>query len=330
MRKHLDQALKDLKEKLLTLASLAGEMIGESIRALVERDSALIQLVFEREEEADRLCIEIDHFCQNLLSQGQPTGVDLRFVTSAIKINANIERIADQALNIAQRGIVLIKEPPVKPLIDIPRMANLVQQMLRESLDAFVWEDGSLARKVLKDDDEVDNLRDQVYRELLTYMMADPTLIPRALQLILVSRHLERAADHATNIAEDVIYILEGKDVRHQESLASRKGRDAAFQPRTFEKGRLWVNFSTYEVKVEGKPVVLTPTEFKLLRFLIDNLGRVFTRDELLDLFWGQDVAVEPRTVDVHIKRLRAKIEKDPTNPQFLLTHRGIGYKFAE
>ena len=150
-----------------------------------------------------------------LLALRQPIAIDLRLITSAMKINSDLERMGDLAVNIAENSLILLKEPFVKPLIDIPKMATIAEKMVKDSLDAFVRRDVELARSVLLRDDEVDALKDQVLRELLTFMIADSKTIPRALNLILVSRHLERIADHATNIAEDVIYMVMGKDIRH-------------------------------------------------------------------------------------------------------------------
>ena len=190
-------------------------MIRQSVQALVEREESLVQATLAHEEEMDLLCIEIDDRCFTLLALQQPMASDLRFLVASIKINSDLERIADQAVSIALRAQSLITQPEVKPLIDIPRMATLTQDMVQKSLDAFVRRDTELARRVIEADDEVDSLRDQVFRELLVYMMADTATIPRALALILVSRNLERIADHATNIAEDVIFVVEAKDVRH-------------------------------------------------------------------------------------------------------------------
>jgi phosphate transport system protein len=172
----------------------------------------------------DLLCIEIDDRCFTLLALRQPMASDLRFLVGAIKINSDLERIGDQAVSIALRSRSLITQPQLKPLIDIPRMAGVVQWMVRKSLDAFVQRDPELARSVIDEDDEVDNLRDQVFRELLTYMMGDAATIPRAIDLILISRNLERIADHSTNIAEDVIYIVRGEDVRERGDKELRKG----------------------------------------------------------------------------------------------------------
>src|SRR5919197_3684148 len=196
----------------------------QAIKALVDRDQGLVQAVLVDEEEIDLLCIEIDDRCFTQIALRQPMASDLRFLVAGIKINSDLERIGDQAVSIALRARSLISQPQLKPLIDIPRMAELVQWMVRKSLDAFVRQDPELARSVIDRDDDVDALRDQVVRELLTYMMGDPTTVPRALDLILVSRNLERIADHATNIAEDVIYIVRGEDVRERGDKELRKG----------------------------------------------------------------------------------------------------------
>jgi phosphate transport system protein len=214
-QRHFDEELESLKEKLLLMASLAELMIYQAIKSLIQRDSSLISEVNSQEEKINHLHIEIDEMCLRLLALRQPVAVDLRFITSAMKINSELERIGDQAVNISQCSSFLIKQPQVKPLIDIPRMAEIVQKMVKDSLDAFISRDVNLARSVLSRDDEVDGLKDQIFRELLTFMMSDQSTIPRALELILVSRHLERVADHATNIAEDVIYLVQGKDIRH-------------------------------------------------------------------------------------------------------------------
>jgi phosphate transport system protein len=165
--------------------------------------------------EINDLQIEIDERCLRILATQTPVATDLRFIAAAMKINSDLERMGDQAVNIAQNTLKCIDQPPLKPLIDLPRMAALSQEMTRDALDAFVRKDVELARNVLRRDDVVDDLKDQIFRELLTYMMADPGTIERALALILISRNLERVADHATNIAEDVIFLVEAKDVRH-------------------------------------------------------------------------------------------------------------------
>jgi phosphate transport system protein len=224
MERHFEVELQALRSRLLTMGSLAETMIHQAVKALVDRDQALVQAVLAQEEEIDLLCIEIDDRCFTQIALHQPMASDLRFLVAGIKINSDLERIGDQAVSIALRARSLIGQPQLKPLIDIPRMADLVQWMVRKSLDAFVQQDPELARSVIDGDDDVDALRDQVFRELLTYMMGDPTTVPRALDLILVSRNLERIADHATNIAEDVIYIVRGEDVRERGDKELRKG----------------------------------------------------------------------------------------------------------
>ncbi len=224
MSRAFEEELQQVKERLLVLGGLAEKMIGESISALVERDAGLIQTVYEHEEKADQFCVEIDDRCFKLLALRQPMASDMRFLVAGIKINADLERIADLAVNIANVGADIIAQPSLKPLIDIPRMAARVQEMVRQCLEAFVARNADLAVSIIEADDEIDRLRDQVFRELLTYMMGDPATIPRALDLILVSRHLERMGDHATNIAEDVVYLVRGEDIRERGDKEIRKG----------------------------------------------------------------------------------------------------------
>jgi phosphate transport system protein len=215
IHRHFDEELDLLKQKLVFMASMAESMIYKAVKSLTERKESLFAEVNQEEEKVNLLQIEIDELCLNLLALKQPMATDLRFITSAMKINSELERIADMAVNITQRAADLIKQPQLKPYIDIPRMADLAQTMVKDSLDSFVRQDAELARSILTRDDEIDLLKDQIFRELLTFMISDNTSIPRALDLILVSRHLERIGDHATNIAEDVIYLVQGKDIRH-------------------------------------------------------------------------------------------------------------------
>ena len=218
MDKHqrlFDKDLGELKKKLLRMASIAEIMIDQAIKELVTRDEQAAVQVPQYEDELNRLQIEIDEAALTLLATQQPVATDLRFIFATAKINSELERIGDLAVNITQNVHVLAQQPPLKPLIDIPRMAELARKMVKDSLDSFVKQDVSLAQAVILTDDQVDDLRDQIMRELLTYMMADAKAIERALALILVARHLERIADHATNISEDVIYMCQGRDVRH-------------------------------------------------------------------------------------------------------------------
>ncbi len=225
MSRVFQEELQQLKDRLLMLGGLAERMIAESVSALVERDAGLVQAVYAHEERADQLCVEIDDRAFKLLALRQPVASDMRFLAAGIKINADLERIADLAVNIANAVGDMLSQPPLKPLIDIPRMAGRAQEMVRQSLEAFVARNPDLALGVIEADDEMDRLRDQVFRELLTYMMGDPTTIPRALDLLLVSRNLERMGDHATNIAEDVVYMVRGEDIRERGDKEIRKGR---------------------------------------------------------------------------------------------------------
>jgi phosphate transport system protein len=220
MKKHYSEQLAGLREQVLRMGGLVEQMTRRVVQALVERNIGILPEVRAMESRVNQLHIEIDEACIELIALRQPAAVDLRFIAAAMKIIVDMERIGDQAINIVERAEVLLTVPPLKPLIDIPRMADIAQEMLKASLDAFVTGDDALAYATILKDDEVDQLKDQVFRELLTYMMADPTTIPRAMELILVLRHLERIADHATNICEDVIFMVKGKDVRHQEPLA--------------------------------------------------------------------------------------------------------------
>ena len=215
MQRHFHEELESLKQTLLAMGGLVEEQIRQVMRALVERDDALAQSVVERDQQVNAYDVEVDETCVNLLALHQPTAGDLRFITTAMKIVTDLERMGDQAVNIAQRVLELNQEPQLKPYIDLPRMAEKAQRMVKESLDAFVARDTELARRVCAEDSEVDALKEQIFRELLTFMMADPRAIPRAIRLILISRFLERLADHATNIAEMVIYLVDAKMVRH-------------------------------------------------------------------------------------------------------------------
>ena len=221
-QRQFDRELDELKKKLIHMAALAETMIDKAISELVSRDESVADKVPVYEEELNRLQIEIDEAALTLLATRQPVATDLRFIVAATKINSELERIGDLVMNITENAHVLLQQPPLKPPIDIPRMADLARKMVRESLNSFVGEDPLLAQTVIMTDDQVDGLKEQVLRELLTYMMADPRSIERAIALIFISRHLERIADHATNIAEDVIYLTQGRDVRHPRTPKER------------------------------------------------------------------------------------------------------------
>lgn len=198
------------------MASMIETAIANAVKSLIERDSDLARLVVQSDEQVDALELEIDKQCVDFLALRQPLAIDLRFITSSIKITNNLERMGDLAVNIAERVIPLSQEPQLKPLIDIPRMATITQTMVKDSIDAFVNRDTELARSVYQRDSTVDAMNDQIFRELLTYMMQDPANITRAVHLILITRHLERIADHSTNIAEEVVYIVKAKVVKHR------------------------------------------------------------------------------------------------------------------
>jgi phosphate transport system protein len=213
--RHFQEELEGLKTRLLEMAGLAEENVRLAVKGLVDRDQTLIDRVLVGDEAVNRLHIDIDSRCFTLLALFQPMAADLRTIVAAVKINTDLERVGDLAVNIAEAARRYTSHPPVKKLIDIPRMATIAQTMLRDALDAFVRRDVDLAQHVLNEDDRLDALKTQIFRELLTYMLQDPSTIEPALDLILVSRHLERIGDHATNIAEDVIFIVSARDVRH-------------------------------------------------------------------------------------------------------------------
>jgi phosphate transport system protein len=220
MKKHYFDELTHLKETVLRMGGLAEKMTHRAVQALVERKREMLPEVKEMEKQVNQLHMDIDEIALGMIALRQPTAKDLRFITAAMKINTDLERIGDQAINIVEQAEKLLSVPPVKPLIDIPRMAEIAEEMLKAALDAFVQGNDELAYRTILRDDSVDQLKDQVFRELLTFMMADASTIPRSMDLILVSRHLERVADHATNICEDVIFMVKGKDIRHQGPLA--------------------------------------------------------------------------------------------------------------
>ena len=197
------------------MAALVEEAISGSVQSLVKRDTSLAQKTLDGEDRINRMENEIEDMCLKLLALRQPMAVDLRFITSAMKITTDLERMGDQAVNIAERAVSLNQEPQLKPYIDIPRMAEIVQSMVRDVLDSFVKRDSKLARSVCARDDLVDGLNQQVFRELLTFMISEPTTIQRAVHLMIVCRCLERIADHATNIAEDVIFVVDARVIKH-------------------------------------------------------------------------------------------------------------------
>ena len=225
---HFREELDELQKQLLEMAGLVESAIHQSIDALVRRDEQAAKEVLWKEALINQKDLDIDEFATRLLALYQPMARDMRFLTAVIKMNGDLERMGDLAVNITQRALSLMHDAPVKPLVDIPRMANLAEAMVRNSLDALVKRDEALARSVLLSDDEVDRLRDAVYKELVAFMQEERTTIPRAVDLMFIAHNLERIADHATNIAEDVLFLMKGIDVRHH-AEERRQAAQASF-----------------------------------------------------------------------------------------------------
>lgn len=215
MERTFEADLDTIRRNVLRMGAEVEEMIGKSMRALTERRDDLAPAVREQDTAVDNLEIEIDEACHILLATQQPTAGDLRFVVATMKIVGDLERIGDSTKNIADGAMVLNQEPPLKPYIDLPRMAEMAAGMVRGALDAYVARDTKAAVELIKSDDHIDEIYEQLFRELLSFMIEDPKTTSRSLQLLLIAHNLERIADHATNIAEEVIYIVEGRDVRH-------------------------------------------------------------------------------------------------------------------
>jgi phosphate transport system protein len=214
-RFHFEEELQALKNRLLSMGALVEDRVHRAVQALLERDLSAAEAVSQGDDEVNNLQIEIDDRCIKVLALQQPMATDLRLITSAIKINSDLERIGDQAVNIAESAMKVLTHSPARSPVDLRRVAELAERMTRESLDSFVRRDVGLARSVIMRDDEVDRLKDKIFGELIATMVSEPQSIPDALSFILISRNLERIADHATNIAEDVIFMVEAKDIRH-------------------------------------------------------------------------------------------------------------------
>ena len=215
--RHFDRDIERLKELLLRMGAMVEDAMNESIRALLERDTAVAEKVIAADDSIDHMELEIDQHTIELIAKMQPAAVDLRFVAAAMKITPELERIADLAVDVCERAIELNREPPLKPLVDIPRLAMIAQDMVRQALDAFVRRDTVLARQVIDRDEEVDLLTEQSFRELLTYMLEDSRNISRAIRLTFIGKYFERMADGATNICEMVVYLAEGKVIKHSQ-----------------------------------------------------------------------------------------------------------------
>ncbi len=217
--KHFDTELKTLHLKILEMGGLVEKQITHAMTALVNRDDDEARRTIERDHTVNAMDVEIDELCFRLLALHQPAARDLRLITTALKITTDLERIGDMAVNMCERALELNQEGQLKPFIDLPRMADVAQRMLRESLDAFVREDVELALKVCRDDDAIDAITHQLFRELLSYMVEDPHTITRAIRLLFIGKYLERIADHATNIAEMVVFMVKGKSIRHLDQV---------------------------------------------------------------------------------------------------------------
>ncbi len=222
--RQFEEELAALKERLLQMGGLAEERVRAAVRGLVERDRRELDEVVLGDGPINRLHMDVDTRAFTLLALYQPMAIDLRMIVAAMKIDTDLERVGDLAVNIAQAAIRYLHHVPVKPLIDLPRMSEIAEAMLRDALDAFIRRDVQLAQSVLDRDDDLDALKEQVFRELLTHMIETPAKVEPSLALILISRHLERIGDHATNIAEDVIFMVSARDVRHGVVPAGREG----------------------------------------------------------------------------------------------------------
>ncbi len=223
MQRHFDEQIQDLLEKLVRMGRLAESMIQTAMRILIERDERLAEEVFRKEKEVNELQIEVDDRAVKLTAMQQPVAADVRFLFMASRMATELERIGDQAVNICQNAHHVLKAASLKPLVDMPIMGEIAEKMVRDGLEALLKKDCALANHVLEEEEKVDSYRNQIFRVLLTYMMADPGTIERALALILISRNLERVGDHATNIAEEVIYLVEGREVRHRREHQTRR-----------------------------------------------------------------------------------------------------------
>jgi phosphate transport system protein len=211
----LHEQLQDVLKQITIMGSLTESMIALAMRVLVERDASFTDEVMRKEDEVNALQVRIDEASINLIATQQPVGKDVRLLFMASKIVTDLERVGDQAKNICQNAQFVLAQPPLKPMVDLPIMAEIAQKMVRDALTAVIDRDVALAERVMREESKVDAFRDQVFRTLLTYMMADPGTIQRALSLILISRNIERIGDHAANIAEEAIYIVQGRDIRH-------------------------------------------------------------------------------------------------------------------
>ncbi len=215
--RHFDDELRELRGRVLEMGGFVEKQIADAVRVLENRNAREAEKVIERDQVVNQMDVEIEEMCLRMLALHQPAARDLRFITTAMKINADLERAGDMAQNICERAMELSREPQLKPYVDVPRMARMTQEMLQDCLDAFVREDCDLALSVCRADAAVDALLQQIFRELISYMVEDPATISRAMRIIFISKYLERVADHATNIAEMVVFLVKGKSIRHMD-----------------------------------------------------------------------------------------------------------------
>lgn len=224
IHRHFEEQIAECKSRLVRMGTIVEQMVDKAIGSLIERRAEGLAEVFKLEEEVNELQIDIDERVINVIALQHPVAADLRMLVMCSKIAGELERVGDQAVNICQNTAQILPLPPLKPAIELPMMADAARAMLRDSLDAFVRLEVDLARSILERDDEVDAFKHRIFREFLTHMMSEPASIPHALPLILIARNLERVGDHATNIAEEVIYVAQGRDVRHHHEERKRRG----------------------------------------------------------------------------------------------------------
>lgn len=215
MERHFDEELNELKHRLMKMCALAETMIGDAIKALVERDAAVLPFIWQHEAEVNRLQVEIDEACFKLIALRQPTASDLRFILGAAKTNTDLERLADQAVNISNKAERLLKHEPLKPFVIIPQMTDIARGMVRDSLHAYVNRQPEKAREVIQRDLQLNALKKEINAEMMGFIQQNPATAPYSLDIVLVAHNLERIGDHAKNIAENAVFVIEGKDIRH-------------------------------------------------------------------------------------------------------------------
>src|SRR5690554_5428008 len=360
-RTHFDQKLKRLEEQLLRMGTQVSETLHLAVDSLARQDLDLARKIIEADDHIDALDLKLEEDCLRLLALQQPLAKDLRIITTVLKAATDLERVADQAANIAEITLRIGEEPLIKPLIDIPYMGVEVEEMIHFALEALVERDAEKARQICLQDELIDEQYENLLLELMDYIQdgGDRKRMFQIMNLLFTARFLERVGDHAVNIGERVIYLVEGvltaKEAEIDRVLGLELGADD-YVTKPFSLRELlarvktvlrrsnqviqvpeeeFIRFDELEIDLMGQEVKarrekkeLTAKEFELLKTLAMNPGRVLSRDQLLDRVWGHDFYGDPRTVDVHIRWLREKIEIDPGDPRYILTVRGSGYKF--